>query len=99
MGQQQAKLYADRLESMYGRRPVIFYTNGYQHWMWDDAGSYPPREVQGFYTRNELESLIHRRHARKSLAEAMIDLAIVERHYQHHALRAMHTSFPTHPRH
>ena len=31
-GQQQAKLYADCLEQQSGRRPVIFYTNGYEHW-------------------------------------------------------------------
>ena len=37
IGQQQAKLYADCLEAEFGRRPVIFYTNGYQHWLWDDA--------------------------------------------------------------
>lgn len=89
LGQQQAKLYADRLEAMYGRRPVIFYTNGYEHWLWDDAGGYPPREVQGFYTRSELELLIQRRHTRKSLTDAVIDSAIVERHYQHHAIRAI----------
>lgn len=93
LGQQQAKLYADRLEAMFGRRPVIFYTNGYQHWLWDDAGGYPPREVQGFYTRSELERLIHRRHARKSLTQAVIDTAIVERHYQHHAIRAIDDAF------
>lgn len=93
LGQQQAKLYADCLESMYGRRPVIFYTNGYEHWMWDDAGGYPPREVQGFYNRSELELLIHRRHARKPLQEALIDSAIVERHYQHHAIRAIDEAF------
>jgi len=93
LGQQQAKLYADCLESMYGRRPVIFYTNGYEHWMWDDAGGYPPREVQGFYTRSELELLIHRRHSRKPLVEAVIESAIVERHYQHHAIRAIDEAF------
>lgn len=43
LGQQQAKLYADCLEARYGRRPVIFYTNGYEHWLWDDAAGYPPR--------------------------------------------------------
>ena len=35
-GQQQAKLYADCLEKQYGRRPVIFLSNGYEHWIWDD---------------------------------------------------------------
>jgi type I restriction enzyme R subunit len=29
-GQQQAKLYADSLEKQYGRRPIIFYSNGYR---------------------------------------------------------------------
>ena len=52
IGQQQAKLYADCLEKQFGRRPVIFYTNGYEHRIWDDAGGYPPRETQGFYTRD-----------------------------------------------
>ena len=35
-GQQQAKLYADCLEAKFGQRPVIFYSNGYEHWIWDD---------------------------------------------------------------
>jgi type I restriction enzyme R subunit len=42
VGQQQAKLYADCLQAQYGQRPVIFYSNGYEHWMWDDT-TYPPR--------------------------------------------------------
>ena len=61
-GQQQAKLYADCLEAQFGQRPVIFYTNGYEHWIWDDT-RYPPRQVQGFYKRDELELLIQRRAA------------------------------------
>lgn len=93
VGQQQAKLYADCLEKQFGRRPVMFYTNGYQHWLWDDAAGYPPREVAGFFTRNQLELLIHRRHARKSLMEAGIDSAIVERHYQIHGIRAIDEAF------
>ena len=39
---------------------MIFYSNGYEHWLWDDA-SYPPRPVQGFYKKDELELLIQRR--------------------------------------
>jgi type I restriction enzyme R subunit len=50
VGQQQAKLYADCLEQQFGQRPVIFYSNGYEHWLWDDA-NYPPRHVQGFYKK------------------------------------------------
>ncbi|HEU0278073.1 MAG TPA: type I restriction endonuclease [Rhodanobacteraceae bacterium] len=39
VGQQQAKLYADCLEAQLGQRPIIFYSNGYEHWIWDD--NYP----------------------------------------------------------
>ncbi len=67
IGQQQAKLYADCLEKMTGQRPLIFYTNGYQTWLWDDL-NYPPREVQGFYKKDELELLIQRRLSRRELA-------------------------------
>src|ERR1043166_10131757 len=85
-GQQQAKLYADCLEKRFGQRPVIFYSNGYDHWLWDDA-MYPPRSVQGFYTRDELELLIQRRGTRKSLADTPISNTIVERYYQTRAIR------------
>jgi type I restriction enzyme, R subunit len=92
-GQQQAKLYADCLEKMTGRRPIIFYTNGFEHWLWDDAAGYPPREVQGFFTADELELMVARRTTRKPLADAAIDEAIVERHYQRRAIRRIDEEF------
>ena len=55
IGQQQAKDYADGLEKMHGQRPMIFYTNGHDIWVWDDAGGYPPRQVYGFYSRDTLQ--------------------------------------------
>jgi type I restriction enzyme R subunit len=85
-GQQQAKLYADCLEHQFGQRPVIFYTNGYDHWLWDDT-FYPPRPVQGFYTRDELKLAIDRRTTRKPLDTVVSDKAIVERYYQERAIR------------
>lgn len=92
VGQQQAKLYADCLEQMYGQRPIIFYSNGYEHWVWDDL-SYPPRAVQGFYKKDELELLIQRRSSRKKLAEAVIDPSIIERYYQTRAVRRVGETF------
>ena len=68
-GQQQAKLYADCLEKECGVRPVIFYSNGYETWLWDDA-NYPPRQVQGFYTQAELQLMIKRRTDRKPFFKA-----------------------------
>jgi len=82
VGQQQAKLYADCLEAEFGRRPVVLYTNGYEHWIWDDAAGYPPREIQGFYTRDELKLLIQRCQTRLPLSAAAIDGTVVERYYR-----------------
>src|SRR5213596_2719712 len=72
VGQEQAKLYADCLERQFGQRPLIFYSNGYEHWLWDDA-SYPPRQVQGFLKKTELELMIQRRTSRKTLADAPVN--------------------------
>ncbi|MGH6897944.1 MAG: DEAD/DEAH box helicase family protein [Geminicoccaceae bacterium] len=91
-GQQQAKLYADCLERQFGRRPVIFYSNGYEHWLWDDT-RYPPRRVQGFYKKAELELMIQRRETRRPLGEAPISSTIVERHYQTRAIRRTAEAF------
>ena len=70
----------------FGQRPIVFYSNGYEHWTWDDT-RYPPRRVQGFYKKAELELLIQRRETQRTLAEAPISSAIVERHYQTRAIR------------
>ena len=93
-GQQQAKLYADCLEAMHGQRPVIFCSNGYEHWIWDDL-AYPPRAVQGFYKKDELALLVQRRSTRRALAEAEPDKTIVERYYQHRAIRRIAETFET----
>lgn len=93
-GQQQAKLYADALEEMTGQRPVIFTTNGYEHWLWDDTRM-PPRTVQGFLTRDELALMIQRRTTLIPLSSVDIDTEIVERYYQLRAIRAIDERFET----
>jgi type I restriction enzyme R subunit len=92
VGQQQAKLYADCLERQFGQRPLIFYSNGYDHWLWDDA-NYPPRAVQGFYKKAELELAMQRRGTRKPLATGEINSAIVERYYQTRGIRRIAEAF------
>lgn len=86
-GEQQAKLYADCIEAAFGQRPVMYGTNGYEHWMWDDCTA-PARAVQGFHKKDELLLMVQRRSSRKSLATSTINEAIVERHYQHRAIIA-----------
>ncbi|RTQ53269.1 DUF4145 domain-containing protein [Hymenobacter gummosus] len=88
IGQHQAKLYADCLEQAHGQRPVLFFTNGFETWLWDDA-EYPPRRVHGFYKKDELERLIQRRTTRSSLTTAPIDPAIADRYYQIEAIRSV----------
>ena len=85
-GKQQAKLYADALTAMFGRRPLIFYTNGYAIELWDDT-HYPPRRVQGFYTKDELELLIQRRKRAAYLPAVGTNGSIIDRHYQEEAIR------------
>jgi type I restriction enzyme R subunit len=92
VGQRQAELYADCLEKQFGQRPIIFYSNGYEHWLWDDR-RYPPRGVQGFLTKDELQLAILRRSIQKPLAGEDIDPTIVERFYQTRAIRRVAESF------
>lgn len=88
VGKRQAELYADCLETKFGRRPLIFFTNGYEHWFWDDT-HYPSRPVQGFYTKDELELILQRRGTQKKLSSEKIDSKIVGRYYQNEAIRTV----------
>jgi type I restriction enzyme R subunit len=80
-GQRQAELYANCLEKETGQRPVIYYSNGYEIWLWDDS-FYPPRAVQGYANKDELQLLINRRKTKKSLQGAQPDRDIINRPYQ-----------------
>jgi len=91
-GEQQARLYADCLERQTGHRPVLYGSNGYEHWLWDDATS-PPRAVQGFHTRDELELMAQRRSTRQPLARMPIAPGIAGRHYQQRAVRRVLETF------
>lgn len=90
-GQQQARLYADALEQLYGQRPILFYTNGYETWLWDDR-RYPPRPVMGFYTADELERLIHRRTA-PAISRQAVNTSIAGRPYQQLVIRRVFEDF------
>lgn len=91
-GQQQAKLYADCLEKEYGQRPVIYYTNGIDIYMWDDL-NYPERKVAGFYTQDELQLLIKRRQLRENLEHIYINEKITNRPYQLEAVKSVCEAF------
>ena len=92
IGQQQAKLYADCLEKEYAQRPIIYYTNGKEIYMWDDV-SYPERKVSGFYTQDELQLLIKRRDSKENLEHIFIANDIASRPYQLEAVKKVCESF------
>ncbi len=93
-GRKQAKLYADALEKSLGQRPAIFYTNGYDIWLWDDAAGYPPRKVYGYYSKDSLQYLVKfQRRSRSSLAGLSPQEAIVNRLYQIEAIKRVTERF------
>ncbi len=88
LGQVQAKLYADCLEKKYKVRPVIFYTNGFEYYMWDDA-CYPERIVAGIYNKEDLVALHYKRKNKKELKNLEINSNITDRYYQKEAITAV----------
>ena len=92
VGRQQAKLYADIIEKQYGRRPVIFLSNGFDTRIWDDK-YYPERKVSSVYSKRDLEKLFNLHSMRTSLANVFVDKKIAGRYYQEAAIKAVCDSF------
>lgn len=92
-GGEQARLYANCLEQQTGVRPVIFFTNGIDMFLWDDAQRYPYRKVYGFYSKDSLEYLVHQRTGKQPLASVAPNLAIADRMYQLEAVKRVAERF------
>lgn len=88
IGRKQAVLYADCLERRFKRRPMIFTSNGFETYFWDDQTS-PQRKVSGFFSKNDLQKLMNRRTERKELDSVVINDKITDRYYQKEAIRAV----------
>lgn len=86
-GKHQAELYADCLEAQYGRRPVIYYTNGFENYIIDGLG-YPPRRLYGFHTAADLELMIQQR-GRHNISDFAVKPSITDRPYQKMAIKAV----------
>ena len=80
-GKNQGAIYADCIQNMQGFRPIIFYTNGFETYLWDDVVG-PPRLISGIFRRCDLDKMIERRYNRKPLNSIKIDENITDRHYQ-----------------
>jgi type I restriction enzyme R subunit len=94
VGRQQAKLYADLLEKKFGRRPIIFLTNGFDTRIWNDR-YYPEHRVSGIYSKRDLEKEFNKLTMRTSLANVRVSDEISGRYYQKEAIKAVCRAFDT----
>lgn len=92
LGRQQAVEYADTIERDYGIRPIVFYTNGYEMYMWDDKYS-EPRTIWGFYTLEDLEELFFKHKYKKDLNKVEIDRIIAGRPYQIEGIKRVYEKY------
>ena len=90
-GRQQAKLYADILEKQYGRRPVVFLSNGFETHIIDNR--YPERKLATVYSKRDLEKLFNLQTMRTSLSYVYVDKNIAGRYYQESAIKAVCDAF------
>ena len=91
-GRQQAKLYADLLEKKFGRRPVIFLTNGFDTRIWN-APYYNERPVSGVYAKRDLEKEFNKLAIRAPLENVSPREDIAGRYYQVEAVKAVCHAF------
>ena len=91
-GRQQAVLYADFLEKKYSRRPVIFLTNGFETYIWNDH-YYTERRVSGIYSKRDLEKEFNMMRDRKPLKGVQVKDEIANRYYQKEAVQSVCDAF------
>lgn len=72
VGRKQVMLYADCLERKFGRRLMMFTTNGFETYFWDDKTS-PQRPVSGIFSKDDLQKMMNRRSEHKDLMQIPID--------------------------
>lgn len=90
-GRQQGILYANLLEKQYGRRPVIFLTNGFETRIIDNH--YPERKVSSIYSKRDLEKHFNLMDTRGHLKYININNDIAGRYYQKEAITAVCEAF------
>ena len=92
VGEVQVKEYAKALEEKIGYQPICFITNGLKHYILDGINR---RQVAGFYSQEELQLLMDRRHLQKPLEDISRKIRddISGRYYQKHAIASVCEAF------
>jgi len=92
MGQAQTRFYVEEIAQRQNVRPFGFMSNGLDTYFYD-VGRAAERPVYGFFFREDLENLLYLREHATALTQATINTKIVDRTYQHEALRRVSEVF------
>lgn len=94
---EQLRHYITEIAKRQSYAPFGFMANGHETWFWE-LGQANPRLVAGFFTPDDLQRLKFLRQHRLPLAGTPIDASIVDRPYQHEAIRRVAEAFAANKR-
>jgi type I restriction enzyme R subunit len=86
VGKEQVFQYVTAIEKKQSFRPFALMANGEDIYFWDSE-EYPERLVAGFYSREDLERILHLKQNKLPLKSIIINDKIVNRSYQIEAIR------------
>src|SRR3990172_2911163 len=92
LAEAQLTYYVTEIEKHQSFRPFGFLANGLEIYF-VDVGQAHKREVFGFFTREDLENLLYLRQNGQPLSSVEINDKIVDRSYQHEAIRRVGETF------
>jgi type I restriction enzyme, R subunit len=94
---EQLRHYVTEIAKKQAYAPFGFMTNGRQVWFWE-VGQANPRVVAGFFSPQDLQRLLFLRLNALPLQSVAINTSIVERPYQHEAIRRVAEAFAANKR-
>jgi type I site-specific restriction endonuclease len=94
---EQLRYYITEIAKRQAFAPFGFMANGHDTWFWE-VGLANPRLVAGFFTPSDLERLKFLRQNRQALETTPINNSIVDRAYQHEAIRRLGEAFAANKR-
>ncbi len=92
LAEAQLEYYVKEIEKHQSLRPFGFLANGYDIYF-VETGLSSKRLVNGFFTREDLENLLFIRQNGLKLGDTSISPSIVDRAYQHEAIRRVSEAF------
>src|SRR6266542_4699979 len=92
VAKEQVRHYITEIEKRQSFQPFAFMANGVDTYLWD-IGAEAPRLISGFFSSEDLENLLFIRQNKTPLSETAINTQIVNRGYQHEAIRRIIETF------